>query len=119
MKNLQELYAEIIGSDELKQAFVAAAKEGKVAEFLKAQGCESSVEEITAFLKETADQPLSDAELDSVTGGGCNDNTWSEVELSVCAFGVGCVIGITVSVGMGGSPGQRPGHEDEDGRLCN
>ena len=52
MKTLQELYNEIIASDELKTAFAEAAKGGKTMEFLKAQGCEATVEELAAFLKD-------------------------------------------------------------------
>ena len=115
MKNLQELYAEIIGSDELKQAFAAAAKEGKVAEFLKAQGCEATAEEIKTFLKEKADQQLSDDELDSVAGGACNNHTLSETLASVFTAGIICAIGTVVSLSEG-HVGQMT---SEEGRICN
>ncbi len=114
MKTLQELYTEIIGSDEMKKAFVEAAKGGKVADFLKANGCEATPEEIKAFLKEKTDQPLSDEELDSVAGGGCNNATIGEAFGSVLTFGTVCGLALTISL-AGGSVGQK---RDGDGRLC-
>ena len=51
MKTLEELYTEVMGSEELKAAFVAAGKENKIAEFLNAQGCEATEAEVTEFLK--------------------------------------------------------------------
>ena len=71
MKTLQELYDEIMVSDELKAAFAEAAKGGKAEEFLKAQGCEATAEELTAFLKGRTSDELSDEELNNVAGGGC------------------------------------------------
>ena len=91
MKTLQELYTEIMGSDELKKAFVEAAKGGKVADFLKANGCEATAEEIKAFLQEKADQPLSDEELDSAAGGGCSKTSQDEGYLSALTVGLGCI----------------------------
>ena len=49
---LEELYSKVIGSEELKAAFVAAVKEKKIAEFLKEQGCEATEAEVAEFLKE-------------------------------------------------------------------
>ncbi len=115
MKTLQELYNEIIGSEELKKAYLEATKGDKIAEFLKAQGCEAKVEEIKAFLKERGDQELSDAELDSVAGGGCNMNTKLETILSVSTVGVGCATLALHSVRVGHT-GQQTKNE---GRLCN
>ena len=50
-KSKEELYTEVLGSEELKSAFVAAVKEKKIAEFLKEQGCEATEAEVTEFLK--------------------------------------------------------------------
>lgn len=74
MKSLEELYKEVMGSDELKAAFVAAVKENKVAEFLKAQGCEATEAETAEFLKtrQSAEGELDESELDMVSGGGCS-----------------------------------------------
>ena len=41
MKTMQELYSEIIASDERKKAFVEAMKEGKLGDFLQAHDCEA------------------------------------------------------------------------------
>ena len=74
MKTLQELYDEVMASDELKAAFAEAAKGGKAEEFLKARGCEATAEELTAFLKGQSTKELSDEELDNVAGGGCMED---------------------------------------------
>ena len=113
MKTLQELYKEIIASEELKAAFTEAAKGGKVTEFLKTQGVEATVEEVTAFLKSQTGE-LSDEELDSVAGG-CNEKTKTEVGYSLASFGIGCAIYAAVSA-ANGHVGQKT---KEEGRLCN
>jgi predicted ribosomally synthesized peptide with nif11-like leader len=71
MKTLQDLYTEIVASEELKKAFAQAAKDNKVADFLKAQGCDATEDEFKAFLTEKAktDKALSDDELENVAGG--------------------------------------------------
>ncbi len=117
MKSLQELYTEIMGSDELKKAFAKAAKSGKVTEFLKAHGCETTEEDIKTFLKEKADQPLSDEELDSVAGGDCNPSYGQTMEagLSIATFGIGCATLAIYSAASG-----HTGREKEDENLiCN
>ena len=50
MKTVEELYGEIVASDELKKAFVGAMKENKVEEFLRGRGCDATVEEIQEFV---------------------------------------------------------------------
>lgn len=74
MKTLEELYKEIIGSEELKTAFSQAVKENKLEDFMKAKGCEASEQEAMDFLKEKnrKEENLTDEELDSVAGGGCD-----------------------------------------------
>ena len=73
MKTVQELYSEIIASDELKKAFVEAMKANEIAEFLKAHDCEATVEEAQEFIEAKAaeDAPieLSDNEIKLVVGG--------------------------------------------------
>ena len=115
MKTLQQLYTEIMGSDELKKAFVEAGKSGKVMDFLKAHGCEATAEDIKAFLKEKADQPLSDDELDNVAGGECTGESITEVCTSVCSFGLICAAEAVISA-VEGHVGQRKGDER---RICN
>lgn len=71
MKTLQELYDEIIKSDELKKAYAEAVKGDKLADFIKAQGCDATIDEVKDFLKEKmgADAPLSLDDLKTVAGG--------------------------------------------------
>ena len=71
MKTLEDLYKEVMASDELKAAFAQAAKDNKVADFLKAQGCDATEDEFKAFLTEKAktDKALSKDELENVAGG--------------------------------------------------
>lgn len=74
MKTLDNFYAEVLASNGLKSEFVAAVKAGKVADFLKAHGCEATEAELEGFLKarQSAEGELSDDELD-VVAGGCGD----------------------------------------------
>jgi hypothetical protein len=76
MKTIQELYNEIMANKELKEQFIEAAKAGKQEEFLKAHGCEATLEEVKAFLeaKQNEDAPLSFDELENAAGGGCEAN---------------------------------------------
>ena len=115
MKTLQELYTEIIGSEELKKSFAEAAKGGKLADFLKENGCEATAEEIKAFLQEKSNQPLSEEELDSVAGGGCNETTKAEAFLSVVTVGLVCAYA-AIDSSKNGHTGQAT---EEEGRLCN
>ncbi len=73
MKTIQELYNEIMESQELKAQFIEAAKAGKQEEFLKEHGCEATLEDVKAFLeaKQNEDAPLSFDELENAAGGGC------------------------------------------------
>ena len=71
MKTLEDLCKEISTSEELKKAFAQATKENKVADFLKANGCDATEEEFKAFLTEKAktDKALSEEDLENVAGG--------------------------------------------------
>ena len=73
MKTIEELYGEIISSDEQKKAFVEAMKAGKLGDYLKAHGCEATEEEIQEFIEAKAaeDAPieLSEDEVKHVVGG--------------------------------------------------
>ena len=117
MKTMQELYKEIIAGDELKKAFVEAAKNGKVAEFLKAQGCQATAEEIKAFLAEQENGQLADEELDSAAGGTCNTPTAEEAAISMLSIGFGCAVYAIVSAAQ---EDHHVGQEKEsEGRICN
>ena len=71
MKTLEDLYKEVMASEELKAAFAQAAKDNKVSDFLKAQGCDATEDEFKAFLVEKAkdDKALSEEDLENVAGG--------------------------------------------------
>ena len=78
MKSFQDLYTEIIQSDELKKAFVDAVKADRVLDFLKEQGCDVTPEEVREFLEEKAaeNDPLElSAERLREVAGGDGDNT--------------------------------------------
>jgi len=73
MKTAQELYNEIVASDELKKAFVEAMKADKIEDFLKLHDCKATVEEVKEFIeaKASEDTPieLSETELKQVAAG--------------------------------------------------
>ena len=116
MKTIQELYNEIMASKELKAQFIDAAKAGKQEEFLKAHGCEATLEEVKAFLEanQKEDAPLSFDELENAAGGTCNQTTIFEGVASIISAGTACGIMAAISAGVG-----RVGQEkDDEGRLC-
>lgn len=82
--------------------------------FIKAQGCEATAEELTAFLKERQSGEVSDAELDNVAGGTCNQIAGAEAMLSVVSFALGC-IGITLKSALEDHVGQQ---SDQEARMC-
>ena len=119
MKTLQELYNEVIASDELKKEFLEVGKNGKAEEFIKAHGCDATLDEIKVFLENLtkSDKELSTEELENVAGGACNDATGCEAVYSVLSLGMLCVgqaIGSLLS-----SDGHVGQENDEEGRLCN
>ena len=89
MKTIQELYSEVLKSEELKKAFSEAVQNKTVEDFLKSQGCEATMEDVAAFLKEQQAKSgeVADNELDIVVGG-CNG---VEAAYSVCSAGLACV----------------------------
>lgn len=106
MKTMEELYQEVLGSDELKNAFAQAVSEGRIEEFLKENGCEASPEEVKAFLqeKQAKEGELSEAELDAVSGG-CST---IEAVASVVTAGIACAyiaVGSAVEGNMNGPDG--------------
>ena len=117
MKSIQELYSEVMGSQELKSQFIDAAKAGKLEEFLKAHGCEATLEEVKAFLEAKAkeDAPLSMDELDNAAGGNCA--TTQETIFSVVSVGIVCAAYAIASAAREDSHlGQR---NENEGRICN
>lgn len=90
MKSLEQLYKEILSSDELKKALAESVKAGNIEEFVKAHGVEATKEEIIAFLNEqnTKTGELSDEELENVAGG-CNEVA---AGISVITLGIMCIM---------------------------
>ena len=116
MKTLQELYNEVIKSEELKKEFLEAGKNGKAEEFIKAHGCDATMDEIKVFLENLTkeDEALSADELENVAGGTCNDTTNSEASFSFITLGIGCALAVVRSA-IDGRVGQE---NDDEGRLC-
>ena len=117
MKTLQELYNEVIKSEELKKEFLEAGKNGKAEEFIKAHGCDATMDEIKVFLENLTktDKELSAEELENVAGGTCNDETRKEVGISIFSGGIVCATKALESC-FDGSNGQE---NENDGRICN
>ncbi|MBR4575984.1 MAG: hypothetical protein IKO25_02165 [Clostridia bacterium] len=122
MKTIQELYNEIMANQELKAQFIEAANAGKQEAFLKEHGCEATLEEVAAFLKEKSEQdaPLALDELENAAGGECNGKTGAEVAVSVITLAMGCGVWAIASIGgeIAGT-GYRQQKKEGDGHLCN
>ena len=117
MKTIQELYNEIMVNQELKAQFIEAANAGKQEAFLKEHGCEATLEEVAAFLKEKSEQdaPLSLDELENSAGGECNNKTKKDIGMSIGLLGFGCLLQVVCS-GISGHVGQQ---KEGESRLCN
>lgn len=85
-KNLQELYEELVKSDSLINEYKEAQKNGTVVEFAKTHGCNTTEEEIKAFIEEkTANtKEISAEELDKVAGGAGKGNRMIEIKCDKC-----------------------------------
>ena len=85
-KTIAEVYEEVMKSAELQKEFLAAEKNGSIAAFAAAHGCEASAEEVQAFLKAklNEDKELSLDELDQVAGGkGGNQNNNIDNDINI------------------------------------
>ena len=95
MKTMQELYTEIVASDELKKAFVEALKVGRLGDFLRAHDCEATEDEVGEFMeaKEAEDAPLelSDNELKRVAGGSFVDSVECSHKGDTCNCSNTCI----------------------------
>ena len=74
MKTLNALYDEILKDDALKKQYAEAAGNNTLVEFAKANGVDASLDDIQAFLTEKNGKPISIDELENVSGG------WFDVE---------------------------------------
>ena len=90
MKNLNELYAEVVASDALKAEFLALKTPEEIVAFAKKYGCDATLNDIKTFLeeKQKAVGELSEAELEQTVGG--KSAVWYEAVVSVATVGVGC-----------------------------
>ena len=70
MKTIEELYNEVIASEELKKEFVSLKPE-QLEGFAEKYGCKATLDEIKAFLAEhiSNSESLSDEELTQIAGG--------------------------------------------------
>ena len=85
-KTIAEVYEEVMKSADLQKEFLAAEKNGSIAAFAAAHGCEASAEEVQAFLKGklNEDKELSLDELDQVAGGkGGNQNNNIDNDINI------------------------------------
>ena len=104
MKTLEELYSEVIASDELKKEFCSLKSE-EVENFAEKHGCKATLDEIKAFLTEKSAKSgeLSDDEIAQVAGGKGMDI--GEAITSVFTLGTICAVlaGISSKVGKCGT----------------
>ena len=95
MKTMQELYSEIVASDELKQAIVEAMKANELEDFLRSHDCEATAEEVGEFVETKAaeDAPieLSDDELKYVAGGSFVDSVECSHKGNTCNCSNTCI----------------------------
>ena len=67
--SLQELFDKVAVNDELKKSFAEAAKDkDKLTAWLKEQGCDATLEQLGAFIREKRAE-LSDDKLENAAGG--------------------------------------------------
>ena len=92
MKTLQELYAEVIQNDELKNEFLALTTEAEIVAFAEKYGCTATLDEIKTFFEEKANPAgkLSEEDMAQVAGG--KSATGYEADLSITTVGIGCVV---------------------------
>ena len=97
MKTIEEMYNEVLASEELKKEFLSLKPE-EVEGFAAKNGCKAGLDEIKAFFEDKKNQAgaLSDEELDQVAGGKGFDA--DEAITSVFSLGLGCAIMVMVSV---------------------
>ena len=92
MATMEEVYEKVVSDDGEKAAFTQAlaTKEG-IAAFLSERGCDATLEEFAAFLKERAPKQgeLGDEELEGAAGGG--GSWWEKLIFSIGTAGI-CLI---------------------------
>ena len=88
MKKLEEFYKEVIEDEALKGEFIAAYKEGTLADFLKGHDCDATAEEAMEYINGIKEGAVCDDDLDNVSGGSCS--SWSCGETCSCYTCYGC-----------------------------
>ena len=71
MKSLNDIYTEVMTDEDLRKEFLEASEAEKISEFLKAHGCEATIDEFDEFMKSAGGKSgeLDDDELDNVAAG--------------------------------------------------
>ena len=112
MKTIEELYQEVLSSEELKKEFLTLKPED-VEGFAASHGCQATLDDIRAFFEaKNASGPLSDDELDQIAGG--KGAQAQEAVLSIMSAGVYCGLLVVVSLAIGDVGTGIKG----DGMLC-
>ncbi len=110
MKTLEELYKEVMASEEFKKEFTEAAKsKDTIAAWLKKHDCGATIEELGAFLKDKREGELRDEEVESVAGGkeDFDPQIADEIVFSMITVGVGCDVVIVMSAATDGKSVQQ------------
>ena len=92
MKTLNELYTEVINSEELKNEFLTLKAPEDVVAFAAKYGCTATLDEIKTFFEEKAQAAgeLSEDELAQVAGGKSFD--LCEAVGSIATLGIECAV---------------------------
>ena len=106
MKTIDELYREVMTSEDLKKELLSLKPE-EVEGFAAKHGCEAGLDEIRAFLeaRQNVTGTISDDEMAQVSGG-----VFKDVLNSVATCGAGCVASLILSA-IDGTIG-------DDGQIC-
>ncbi len=80
---IDELYGKVIADEDLKAEFAKAASDGKIAEWVAAQGVAATEDEIIAYAKAAANKKLALDDVNNVAGGDDSifrTATWGTLE---------------------------------------
>ena len=100
MKTIEMIINETKTNEAMRQELAEAVKTNTVTEFLKNQGCEATVEEFVAAIKEQA-EAMGEDELDATAGGMSGDissDRLGNTLVSCITLGLACVVEIIKSV---------------------
>ena len=124
MKTLEELYGEVMASDELRAQLAMVTDGEGLAAFAAANGVETTAEDALVFLAgKSSSRELSADELDAAAGGKGANGT--EAAISVFTVGVGCALYAAISAADGNCGTAVIGnamlcdYQTYDGNRCN